>query len=343
MKRKIFDAMILGDRPTGVARGVIQHLENIREDKSYLILINRNFPLELKNFNVLTMPYSHLTFIRVLYQLFVIPLLMIVLNRLFLFSPTHILPVFKCGHYIALMNDLMLYKVPRKYPRLKSAAYHFFYFTALMNADEFIVPSISTRNDLSQHTKKKISIHKLEIGQFPKIPIPVKELEGKKFILTVVSMEKGKNLPFLLRSYSLLDPKVRRKFHLALTGKNINEHYALKILIRELGLEDSILFTGYVSDAQLAWLYGNCSLFVLPSLYEGFGLPVLEAVYFGALTICSDTSSLKEVLPFQEYRFSPYDEKKCSELMLSMLNEEGAEEYREKTRDYRESVLSKNR
>ncbi len=335
--------MILGDRPTGVARGVIQLLEDIKGDRSYLVLINRNFPLELKNFNVLTMPYSHLAFIRVLYQLFVIPLLMIVLNRPFLFSPTHILPLVKCGHYIVLMHDLMLYKVPRKYSHLKSAAYHFFYFTALMNADEFVVPSLSTKNDLAVYTKKNISIRRWTIGQFPKVTEPLKELEGSKFILTVGSMEKGKNLPFLLRSYSLLDPKIRRKFHLVLTGKNINEHYALKILIRELGLEGSILFTEYVSDAQLAWLYGNCSLFVLPSLYEGFGLPVLEAVYFDAPTICSDTSSLKEVLPFHKYRFSPYDEKKCSELMCYMLNEKRVEEYREKTRNYRESVLSKNR
>ncbi len=65
--------------------------------------------------------------------------------------------------------------------------------------------------------------------------------------------------------------------------------------LAELGIADKVLFTGYVSDAELAWLYANCRAFLYPSLFEGFGLPVLEAMSLGAAVIASKTTSIPEV------------------------------------------------
>jgi glycosyltransferase involved in cell wall biosynthesis len=65
--------------------------------------------------------------------------------------------------------------------------------------------------------------------------------------------------------------------------------------IAELRIADRVLFTGYVDDAELAWLYRHCYANLYPSLFEGFGLPVLEGMQFGAPTISSNASALPEV------------------------------------------------
>ena len=73
-----------------------------------------------------------------------------------------------------------------------------------------------------------------------------------------------------------------------------------------LNFEDYI-FTGYISDAELVTLYNKCTLFVMPSLKEGFGLPALEAIQCGAPVIGSNCSSIPEVIGYKEALFDPYD------------------------------------
>jgi glycosyltransferase involved in cell wall biosynthesis len=63
----------------------------------------------------------------------------------------------------------------------------------------------------------------------------------------------------------------------------------------ELGIQQHVVLTGYVSDAELIWLYRHCYANLYPSLFEGFGLPVLEGMQFGAATVASDNTSLPEV------------------------------------------------
>jgi glycosyltransferase involved in cell wall biosynthesis len=68
-----------------------------------------------------------------------------------------------------------------------------------------------------------------------------------------------------------------------------------KDYVAELGLSDQVILTGYVSDEELIWLYRNCYASLYPSVFEGFGLPVLEGMQFGAATMCSNTTSMPEV------------------------------------------------
>ena len=82
----------------------------------------------------------------------------------------------------------------------------------------------------------------------------------------------------------------------------------LEEFVQELGLSDNVLLLGYVSDKELSWLYRNCFSFVYPSLYEGFGLPVLEAMGQGAAVITSSTTSLPEVAGSAALFVNPLDE-----------------------------------
>jgi glycosyltransferase involved in cell wall biosynthesis len=124
---------------------------------------------------------------------------------------------------------------------------------------------------------------------------PIADLESNSFWLSVGTLEPRKNLRQTLRAYkqyidSYADPKA-----LVLVGGQGWLETDLDRFIAELELGDRIRKLGYVDDATLKWLYKNCWAFIYPSLYEGFGLPVLEAMSLGAAVITSNVTSLSEV------------------------------------------------
>ena len=116
-----------------------------------------------------------------------------------------------------------------------------------------------------------------------------------------------KNIKALLKSYSNL-PYELKNVKLILVGKLFDsEIQIIDNYLSSLGINsENIIKTGYISDHELAYLYRNCSLFVFPSIHEGFGLPVLEAMSCGAPVIASNRSSIPEVLGKSTYTFNPY-------------------------------------
>src|SRR3954469_23106043 len=117
------------------------------------------------------------------------------------------------------------------------------------------------------------------------------ELE-RPFVLSVGTLEPRKNLDGLVAAWSRLPDDLRSSHTLALVGPQGWERDRVLAPIR--GSADDVRLVGYVSDEQLGGLYARCELFAYPSLYEGFGLPVLEAMQHGAAVLTSDTSSLPE-------------------------------------------------
>ena len=93
--------------------------------------------------------------------------------------------------------------------------------------------------------------------------------------------------------------------------------------VNELGLASRVKLTGYVDDAELAWLYANCLGFVYPSLFEGFGLPVLEAMSLGAPVITSNVSSLPEVAGDAALLVDPLDTGSIAYAMARLEGDEG--------------------
>ena len=116
----------------------------------------------------------------------------------------------------------------------------------------------------------------------------------KDFILSVGTIEPRKNLTSLLEAYRVLRDR-RGECKLVIVGQKGWLYEGFFRRLRELGLKDEVIFPGFVPDEDLPALYSAADLFVFPSLYEGFGLPVLEAMACGAPVITSNTSSLPEV------------------------------------------------
>jgi glycosyltransferase involved in cell wall biosynthesis len=121
-----------------------------------------------------------------------------------------------------------------------------------------------------------------------------KELQlPERFILFVGSLEPRKNIMSLLKAILLLKKTSRTK--LVIAGGSGWKNSDVYEFIKENNLSESVTFTGYVSRDALVALYNLADVFVFPSKYEGFGLPVLEAMACGCPVICSNTSSLPEV------------------------------------------------
>ena len=115
----------------------------------------------------------------------------------------------------------------------------------------------------------------------------------KKFIFSVGSIEPRKNLVGLLKAYNSLDKEFKKEFKLVLAGFKGWENEEIINLIEQD--KENIHYLGFVSDSELAKVYNLASLFVFPSFYEGFGLPVLEAMACGTPVVSSNTTSLPEV------------------------------------------------
>jgi len=118
---------------------------------------------------------------------------------------------------------------------------------------------------------------------------------ARPFVLYTGNGDYRKNLGGMLRAYALLAPATRRSHQLVLNQVGDLERF--RTLMREAGLEeDEVVITGRVDEDTLVALYNACTVFVFPSLYEGFGLPVLEAMHCGAPVIAANNSSIPEVV-----------------------------------------------
>lgn len=126
-----------------------------------------------------------------------------------------------------------------------------------------------------------------------------KALDGQQienFWLNVGTMEPRKNQRSLIKAYAQYLTVGGKPYPLVLTGGKGWLMGDFNRYLNELGIADHVIMTGYVSDSELIWLYKNCYANLYPSLFEGFGLPVLEGMQFGAPTVASNTSSLPEVV-----------------------------------------------
>lgn len=230
-------------------------------------------------------------------------------DRLFpgidLFHATdHLLPRLSQVKTIFTLHDLIF----RFYPEMHKPLNRWF-LTLMMPrflrvADAVIAVSECTKRDAVRfYGLDEGKIHVVHEGVNPRFrpaaPEALSEVRRtyglpERFILSLGTIEPRKNLTSLLKAYGALR-ETGSDFKLVIAGKKgwLYEGFFRKL--RELGLEDEVIFPGFVPDGDLPALYSAADLFVFPSLYEGFGLPVLEAMACGVPVITSNTSSLPEV------------------------------------------------
>ncbi len=147
---------------------------------------------------------------------------------------------------------------------------------------------------------------------------------GDNYIIYVSEVALRKNHGRLIRAFSDFKRTDKRGFKLLLAGKAHEEFVGpLKEIIKETGQEKNIIFLDYMSERDLSILLSFAEFMVYPSLYEGFGLPLLEAMACGCPVVCSDISSLPEVAGKAAYFFDPYSEKAITAAMKKVSGDDG--------------------
>lgn len=242
-------------------------------------------------------------------------------------------PILTPVKFVVTIHDLILTHFPTirattlspfKY-KLKNFFYQLIISNAVLRSKKIITVSNFTKNDLIKQFKVKsekivvtyegvanlakgrdsLFIAKLNSQEtLEKYHIP------QNFLLYVGNAYPHKNLHFLLDVFSILHKK-RSDLCLVLVGKNdyfyskIREYAQRLNLWQPNNLNNSVIFPGYVPDAQLEIMYQEARLYIFPSLYEGFGLPPLEAMARSCPVLSSDRSSLPEVLGEAALYFNP--------------------------------------
>lgn len=220
--------------------------------------------------------------------------------------------------YVVTIHDVISAILPKTFtPKMRMWQF-IFNTNAARVADRIITDSESTKRDFMRlygATRNNISVVHLSVDEeFTKVK-DKKLLQTvrrrydlpKEFILFVGTIEPRKNVICLAQAYSLLPKSLRKRYPLVISGAM--GWYANNIVseMGKLGLADSLQMIGYVDHEHLPSLYSLASLFVYPSLYEGFGYPPLEAMSCGVPVITSNTSSLPEVIGDAGIMINPID------------------------------------
>ena len=147
---------------------------------------------------------------------------------------------------------------------------------------------------------------------------------ARPFVFYAGGFDRRKNVERAIRAFGLLPAELRHQYQFVFAGGMPElDNVRLQSIIRQAGLKrDACVFTGHVDDDTLINLYNLCTVFIFPSLQEGFGLPVLEAMACGAPTIASNASSVPEVVGLAEALFDPDSEVDISRLLGRALADE---------------------
>lgn len=148
---------------------------------------------------------------------------------------------------------------------------------------------------------------------------------GERFILYFGGFDVRKNVLRLVRAYERIRQRFDAPYQLVLAGRLRHVGHPLypdpRPLVRELGLDSDIIFTGQIREQDKAPLYSAATVFVFPSLYEGFGMPVLEAMACGAAVVTSDRSALPEVTGDAAVLVDPTRTEAIGEAILDLLRD----------------------
>lgn len=218
---------------------------------------------------------------------------------------------------VVTVHDLTFFIFPHLHSNLKRHYFRAFTRLAARIADRVITVSECTRHDflkfVGANPRKTSTVHlgrmELPEGWFRKdILETVRKRYGidGDYLLFLGTIEPRKNLQNLVRAYAAL-LKDGISHRLVVVGAKGWDFAALFALLRELGIHDRVVFTGYVDDLTKYHLLKEASLFVYPSIYEGFGIPVLEALTLGVPTITGTAPALREVAGDAALQVDPHD------------------------------------
>lgn len=336
----VIDARLFGPKQGGLGRYIEQlilNLEKIDNQNQYIILLrqenwseytptNPNFQKILAN-----IPWYGWK-----EQIF-LPKIIKKLKADLVHFPHWNVPLFYRGNFVVTIHDLLLLHYPTRRASTLGPLLYWFKNKIFLRVIKHAIRSSKKIIAVSEFTRQDI-IDTLKINPDKIVttllsPSPIKDFNetielnlAKKYTITkpywlyVGVAYPHKNLETLLTAWQIFCDQYGQNYQLVLAGKKNYFYERLQKIINEKNIQNVIL-TDFVSDSELSALYKQASLYVFPSLYEGFGLPPLEAMQYDLPVISSSSTCLKEILAEGAAYFDPCQPEKIAQTAQLILND----------------------
>ena len=241
----------------------------------------------------------------------------------------------RSGKYVVTVHDVIPLILPETFTLRHRLVVRLALARVRRKADLVVVPSHAVKRDVVRRVglpeDRVVVTHE---GCEPRFR-PVRSAAARRdvaaryglpprYVLAVGTLEPRKNLTTLLEAFARLrrDGEVDADLRLVLAGARGWLDEPIFATVRSLGLEDAVRFTGFVDDADLPAVYSGAALFVFPSLHEGFGLPLLEAMACGVPVVTSNISSMPEVAGDAAVLVDPRDTDGLAAAIARLLRDE---------------------
>lgn len=233
---------------------------------------------------------------------------------------------------VLTVHDLIAIKYPETVTKPRALFLKFAVSTSIKKADKIIALSSNTKKDIMELyniPSDKIEVIYNGINNNYKIIKDLLELNRvreklnlpEKYILFVGHLEPRKNIIRLIKAYNILREKFKIKEKLVIVGKENWFYQPIYDTVRRNKLENEVVFLNYVLKENMPYVYNCALLFVFPSLYEGFGLPPLEAMACGIPVVSSSNPPMSEVVDKSALLMNPYDINDMAEKIYQGLND----------------------
>jgi len=229
---------------------------------------------------------------------------------------------------VVTIHDLIFKRFPQYYPAVDRIIYDHKFKRSCVTADKIIAVSHQTKNDIIDFYKiapEKIEVIYQSAGDYLRDDISNEEIERVKkkfhlpadYILSVGTVEERKNLFLVLKSLALLKSKL--SIPLVVAGRATAYKRILQDYLSEVKMSEQVFFIDNISTEELQPLYAGAKLFVYPSRFEGFGIPVIEALHYGIPVVAAKGSCLEEAGGPSSKYINPDDENEMADIIEGIL------------------------
>jgi len=335
------NALQLTARNSGVGQyinNMISSLLSLSTDQFVIYLSCGNKRMEwltLQNVVLKETPYcKEQVILRNLYELFTFGLEMRKDSLSLLWSPDTKAPLQIPANipFVVTVHDLAIFREPKTYQYSRVMYWRKLFKHAIHKASCVIAISHTTRNDLIELmnvSPEKIKVIYNGVNSRFKIIDDIILLEQvsqryclpKNFLLFVGLFSPRKNIAGILKAFFILKNKYQIPHKLVMVGEKGWLYRDDLKLVKSLGLENEVFFPGYIEDKYLPAVYNLADVFVFPSLYEGFGLPVLEAMACGIPVVTSNVSALPEVVGRAGVLVNPCNDEEIASGVYQLLSD----------------------
>jgi glycosyltransferase involved in cell wall biosynthesis len=324
------DAHAIGCRLTGnevYIRNLLKQFARLDEDSELIAYISKegvkaDLPARIRTRGVSQNPYK----------------------RLGLDLPQHLLrdrpdllhvqytgPLFSAAPLVVSVHDVSFLEYPQYFTRFRSLQLRLTVQQTVQRAARVLTPSEYSRRAILKHYSipedKVVVVPNAVAGQFRPIEREVARAAIQRkfgirrpFVLTVGDLQPRKNHVGLLHAFEdVLQAEPKLPHDLVFVGKETWYSRELHRAVHRSNIRDRVHFAGFVEDSDLVKFYGACDLFAFPSFYEGFGLPILEAMACGRAVVCSRTTAMPEVANAAGILFDPGSKEEIARAMLDVL------------------------